>query len=95
MPISSCWHITTGGPKIGRQALEYAWRAGLHAQALYAGDIALGHYQQALEAADRLDLSARRPAIFRRIGDLHALAGRYTEAIASYNDALAASAKPD
>jgi class 3 adenylate cyclase/tetratricopeptide (TPR) repeat protein len=75
-------------------ALEYAWRAGLHAQALYAGDIALGHYQQALEAAERLDLSARRPAIYRRMGDLHALAGRYTEAIASYNDALTASAEP-
>jgi class 3 adenylate cyclase/tetratricopeptide (TPR) repeat protein len=77
------------------EALEYAWRAGLHAQALYAGDIALGHYQQALEAADRLDRTVRRPAIFRRIGDLHALAGRYTEAIASYNDALAASVAPD
>jgi class 3 adenylate cyclase/tetratricopeptide (TPR) repeat protein len=77
------------------EALEYAWRAGMHAQALYASDIALGHYQQALEAADRLDSSTRRPAIFRRIGDLHALAGRYTEAIASYNDALAASTEPD
>src|SRR5262249_13251795 len=73
--------------------LEYAWRAGLHAQAIYASDIALGHYRQALEAVDRLDQSARqqRPAILRRIGDLHALAGRYTDAVASYADALAAA----
>jgi tetratricopeptide (TPR) repeat protein len=76
------------------EALEYAWRAGLHAQALYASDIALGHYHQALEAAARLEHSARRAAIYRRIGDLHALAGRYTEAIASYNNALESSAEP-
>jgi predicted ATPase/class 3 adenylate cyclase len=75
--------------------LEYAWRAGLYAQAIYASDIALGHYRLALEAADRLDQSARqqRPAILRRIGDLHALAGRYAEAVAAYEDALAASAE--
>jgi class 3 adenylate cyclase/tetratricopeptide (TPR) repeat protein len=75
------------------EALEYAWKAGLHAQALYAGDIALAHYHQALKAADRIDLAARarRPAILRRIGDLHTLAGRYSDAIASYEGALAAS----
>jgi class 3 adenylate cyclase/tetratricopeptide (TPR) repeat protein len=75
--------------------LEYAWKAGLHAQAIYASDIALGHYRQALEAASRLDQAAQQqqPAILRRIGDLHALAGRYTDAVAAYEDALAASAK--
>ena len=76
------------------EVLEYAWRAGVRAQALYAGEIALGHYQSALEAANRIEDDAtlrRRPAILRRIGDLHALAGRYLDAVAAYSAALAAS----
>jgi predicted ATPase len=75
------------------EALEYAWRAGVQAQALYASDIALGHYQQALDAADQLDGAAaqQRPRILRRIGDLHALAGRYSEADAAYAAALVSS----
>lgn len=76
------------------QALELSRRAGALAQALYAGDLALSHYQHALEAADRLDSpeAARcRPAILRSCGDLHALAGRYAEAVAAYRAAIAAS----
>lgn len=75
------------------EALEFAWQAGLRAQSLYAGDVALDHFQQALEAANRLDggPADRRPAILRRIGDLHALAGRYADAVAAYSAALAVS----
>jgi class 3 adenylate cyclase/tetratricopeptide (TPR) repeat protein len=76
------------------EAMAYAWQAGTRAQALYAGDIALHHYQQALEAANHLSTPAatkRRPAILRRIGDLHCLAGRYADAVAAYSAALSAS----
>jgi len=76
------------------EALENAWQAGQRAQSLYAGDIALGHYQQALEAAERIDgtIAAQRyPSILRRIGDIHTLAGRYADAIAAYETALASS----
>jgi class 3 adenylate cyclase/tetratricopeptide (TPR) repeat protein len=75
-------------------ALEFAWQAGARAQALYAGDVALEHFQHALEAANRLNddnAVARRPAILRRVGDLHALAGRYADAVAAYEAALAVS----
>jgi class 3 adenylate cyclase/predicted ATPase len=74
------------------ETLEHAWLAGARAQALYAGDVALVHFQQALEAANRLqapDAVQRRAAILRRIGDLHSLAGRYPEAVAAYSAALA------
>ncbi len=75
------------------ETLEYAWRAGRRAQALYAGDVALGHYQHALEAANRLGRAAeqRRSAILRRLGDIHALAGRYPDAVAAYQAALEAA----
>jgi predicted ATPase/class 3 adenylate cyclase len=74
------------------ETLEYAWRAGLRAQALYASDLALGHYQHALEAASRLDDATKEqwlPTLLRRLGDLHALAGRYPDAVAAYQDAIA------
>jgi predicted ATPase len=76
------------------ETLEHAWLAGGRAQALYAGEVALGHYQHALEAANHLNDPAatrKRPAILRRIGDLHALAGRYADAVAAYEAALAVS----
>jgi tetratricopeptide (TPR) repeat protein len=66
----------------------------MRAQALYAGDVALDHYQQALEAANRLstpEAARQRAAILRRTGDLHALAGRYPDAEAAYAAALAVS----
>jgi len=76
------------------EALEYAWQAGQRAQSLYAGDIALGHYQQALEAAERIDnttAAQRRAELLRRIGEIYTLAGRYADAVGAYETALAGS----
>jgi class 3 adenylate cyclase/predicted ATPase len=75
-------------------ALEFAWRAGARAQALYAGDLALSHYRQALDAADRVDgdsAKRSRPAILHSCGAIHALAGRYAEAVDAFAAALAAA----
>ena len=76
------------------EALDAAWTAGQRAQELYASDVALTHYQHALEAAERSGMPAgqsRRAQILRRIGDLHALAGRLADAAQRYAAALAAS----
>lgn len=76
------------------EALEFAWIAGQRAQELYASDVALTHYQHALEAAERSASAIarrQRALILRRIGDLHALAGRLAEAAQTYASALAAS----
>jgi class 3 adenylate cyclase/tetratricopeptide (TPR) repeat protein len=76
------------------QTLEFAVRAGARAQSLYAGDLALSDYRQAIEAIDHLDspeATRRRSAILRRCGDIQALAGQYTEAITAFEAALAAS----
>ena len=76
------------------EVLEFSRRAGARAQALYAGDLALTHYQRALEAADQLDsATARRvrPAVLQSCGNLHTLAGRYAEAVAAYRAAIASS----
>lgn len=75
------------------EALEFSWQAGQAAQALYASDVALAHYQNALDAAARIgDEAAHWPqTILHRCGDIHALGGRYDAAIAAYRTALAAA----
>lgn len=80
------------------EALEYSWRAGNRAQSLYAGSVALDHYQNALEAVERLSGAAAphwRSTILQRCGDLHALAGRYQEAIETFGAALDAAHDDD
>lgn len=80
--------------EVWEQAIEWAWQAGLRAQALYAGSVALSHYGDALDAANRLGRTVSaywRPLILHRCGDLLALAGRHDDAITAYRDALTAA----
>lgn len=75
------------------EALECSWQAGQAAQALYAGDVALAHYQNASDAAARLGTEAAHwpQLILPRCGDIHALGGRYEAAVDAYRAALAAA----
>jgi adenylate cyclase len=70
------------------KARHYFLRAGKRAQHLFARDEALAYYRQAVERAR--DDRATRAAALEGIGDVERLAGKWAEALAAYDEALAA-----
>jgi class 3 adenylate cyclase/tetratricopeptide (TPR) repeat protein len=69
-------------------ALEYHLRAGRYVQARYANREAIALFSQALEIANRLEMSAPLPEIYQRLGDVYALIGEYEAALTYYQAAL-------
>lgn len=70
---------------------EYLVRAGVAAQARYANDAAADYLRRALP----LVAEAERPAVRRRLGKVLELLGRWTEAEATFGEALAEALAAD
>lgn len=73
-----------------QKALEYKQRAGEHALALHAPDVAITHLTHAVEAAHHLRI-APPAAMYRARGQAHAARGEFDRARADYERSLAAA----
>ena len=71
-------------------AAEFARLAGDYARSVYANQQALDHYRTALRLGN-----PQTGALLEAIGDLHTLAGAYSQAIDSYTQAVSQSATQD
>jgi len=75
------WSLTSDKPRGAR----YLMMAGDRARAVYANDDAMRHYERALRTLDTCEAcDAEVRAVRERLADLHALTGRPSEALASY-----------
>lgn len=73
-----------------QNALSYSTRAGRQALALHAPHTAIGHFNHALQAAERLGLAVD-PALLLARGDAYAALSAYESALADYEAALSAA----
>lgn len=76
------------------KAIEYLWRAGQAAQAVYANDEAIQHFVWALDALAGDDADPRAWQVRDALGDVYATVGRYDDALAQHAAILAAPGVP-
>ncbi len=77
-----------------QKALEYAQRAGVKAQALYAPREALVHFSHVLDAARQLGIPAPRPSLRSR-AQVYEVLGEFDRAGADFEAALAAARRSE
>ena len=81
------YHFYQG--QVWDKAVDYALRAGEHAQHEYANEAAIAHFRRALEAAEEgercgLDMASARLQAHEALGDVLSVVGEYDEALEHY-----------
>jgi DNA-binding CsgD family transcriptional regulator len=72
------------------EALEYSWRAGENAQALYSPRAAIEHFGRAIDAARKIGAGVPAP-LYRSRGAEHEVLGEFDQALSDYEEALTCS----
>ncbi|MCC7208187.1 MAG: AAA family ATPase [Anaerolineae bacterium] len=86
-------HFLTAGER--DKALEYSYRAARRAEAIYAYQEALFHFQNALRLVEDGIRGGLPREILERLGDVYALMGEHVQAIPIYQKAMEEGERPD